>query len=171
MFDPTVYENLKVIVEGAVYDLDLEGPLTVKSRADNVDLASFSRLYEVVFQHEEAPGISAKLSLHADVESFTDEVIHQKEQAGCNLSISFYTGQKHVETCGLIEKKLEKIWSGRPKITQKLSFIYQSENMYQNLIIINFGRRITEDQIDDIPSLLEHTMESLKGISKIIKED
>ncbi len=171
MFDPTVFENLKVVLEGAVYDMDLDGPLAVKSRADKVDLASFSRQYEIVFQHEEAPGISAKMSLHADVKSFTDEVIHQNEQAGCDLSISFYTGQKDVETCGAIDKKLEQIWSGRPVITQKLSFIYQSETEYQNLIMIHFGRRITEDQIDDIAPLLNYTIESLRGISQIIKEE
>ena len=28
MFDPTAFENLKVIVEGAVYDFDLHGGTT-----------------------------------------------------------------------------------------------------------------------------------------------
>ena len=32
MFDPTIYENLKVVFEGAVYDLDLDGHLTVGDR-------------------------------------------------------------------------------------------------------------------------------------------
>ena len=39
MFDPTAYDNLKVILEGAVYDLDLSGELKIIERNDIVDLA------------------------------------------------------------------------------------------------------------------------------------
>jgi hypothetical protein len=32
MFDPTAYDNKKVVTEGAAYDLDLEGQIRVVDR-------------------------------------------------------------------------------------------------------------------------------------------
>lgn len=53
MFDPTVFDNLKTVLEGAVYDLDLEGVILVINRNDLVDLAHFSRTYKITFQLQE----------------------------------------------------------------------------------------------------------------------
>ncbi len=50
MFDPTAFDNLKVIVEGAVYDFDLHGDILVTDRKDMMDLASLSRIYHISFQ-------------------------------------------------------------------------------------------------------------------------
>lgn len=36
MFDPTAFDNLKVIVEGAVYDFDLHGDILVTDRKDMI---------------------------------------------------------------------------------------------------------------------------------------
>jgi hypothetical protein len=47
MFDPTVFDNLKVIIEGAIYDLDLDGELQVVNRRDLVDLANMSRQFSM----------------------------------------------------------------------------------------------------------------------------
>ena len=32
MFDPTIYDNIKVVLEGAVYDLDLEGKIIITTK-------------------------------------------------------------------------------------------------------------------------------------------
>ncbi len=44
MFDPTAFDNLKVIVEGAVYDFDLHGDILVTDRKDN-DGSCFIKSY------------------------------------------------------------------------------------------------------------------------------
>jgi hypothetical protein len=49
LFDPTVYDNLKVVLEGAVYDLDLAGSILVTGREDWVNLADLSRTYKLTF--------------------------------------------------------------------------------------------------------------------------
>lgn len=51
MFDPTAFDNLKVIVEGAVYDFDLHGDILVTDRKDMMDLASLSRIYHISFHN------------------------------------------------------------------------------------------------------------------------
>ncbi|QNG61538.1 hypothetical protein H4O14_08705 [Bacillus sp. PAMC26568] len=38
MFDPTAFDNLKVVLEGEIYDADLEGIIEVIKRKDIVDL-------------------------------------------------------------------------------------------------------------------------------------
>ncbi|UTW70295.1 hypothetical protein KHA80_06930 [Anaerobacillus sp. HL2] len=41
MFDPTIYENLKVVIEGEVYDHDMNGRILI-IQIDIVDLATMS---------------------------------------------------------------------------------------------------------------------------------
>ena len=50
MFDPTIFDNLKVVAEGAVYDLDLQGEILITNRIDQVDLATLSRYYAITFR-------------------------------------------------------------------------------------------------------------------------
>ena len=50
MFDPTAFENIKVVLEGAVYDLDLNGEIIIIDRNDLINTAKLSRKYELSFQ-------------------------------------------------------------------------------------------------------------------------
>lgn len=34
MFDPTAFDNMKVVIEGAIYDLDLDGEISIIDRND-----------------------------------------------------------------------------------------------------------------------------------------
>lgn len=49
MFDPTVFDNLKVVLEGCVYDYDLEDKIVVTGRNDIVDLATLTRTFSIRF--------------------------------------------------------------------------------------------------------------------------
>jgi hypothetical protein len=59
MFDPTVYDNLKVVLEGLVYDLDLEGKIEITDRCDLVDLARMSRTFRIRFRVRRPEGGAA----------------------------------------------------------------------------------------------------------------
>lgn len=65
MFDPTIYENVKVVLEGELYDRDLDGEITITNRSDLVDLATLSRTYVVAF--EENSKVSSTINLHASL--------------------------------------------------------------------------------------------------------
>ena len=43
MFDPTAYENMRVVLEGIFYDKDLSGEILVIDRNDIVNTAKLSR--------------------------------------------------------------------------------------------------------------------------------
>lgn len=49
MFDPTAFENLKIVIEGAVYDRDFSGEILVTDRNDIINLAKLERRFEISF--------------------------------------------------------------------------------------------------------------------------
>lgn len=93
MFDPTVFENLKVVAEGAFYDLDLDGELAVIDRHDLVDLAHMSRKYEIIarLDAEQEKDVECTFSLSASLPAFAEEKLPSftKRTPGCALTIMF----------------------------------------------------------------------------------
>jgi len=66
MTDPTIFDNLRVLMEGALYELDLAGELVVTERQDLVDLAALSRSFRMTVEvpsSEIAPKYPPKLEL------------------------------------------------------------------------------------------------------------
>jgi hypothetical protein len=167
MFDPTVYENLKVVLEGAIYDLDLDGLIQITERKDIVDLATLSRTYQLQFEQKTKNIIKGEIKLFADINSFTEELIYNKEHVGCELTISLFMYINNIAICEGITSKLNQIWENRPIINQSLSFPYPNEmGHYKNKITISFDRKITEAQIDDIPVLIEYTLKTMDALSE-----
>ncbi|MEB3101582.1 hypothetical protein [Ferviditalea candida] len=175
MFDPTIYENLKVVMEGAVYDLDLSGEINIVERSDLIDLATMSRTYRIGFRETKGNGESkgqalAFLQLHADMEDLAAEILEQDRasfSAGCRLTLFFETIVRDISAdCRRINEMLTAAWGDRPVILQSLSFDYPSEKeqCYRNRITIDFGRKIDERQIGDFPRLLEFMRQSLQSL-------
>jgi hypothetical protein len=169
MIDPTIFDNLKVIAEGAVYDLDLMGTVSVTDRVDSVDLASMSRTYSISFCQNDAghDSIVAELRLKAGVKDLSEEILErQKYSSGCILEVLFNTQLKKIdEDCGKIENQLKEIWGKRPQILQKVSFVYGEEDRtYQNEITLQFDRKINEAQADDIPVIVSHMLQSFSAL-------
>lgn len=176
MFDPTIYENLKVVLEGAVYERDLAGTILVTNRKDVIDLATLSRSFEIEFRLRERGGdkpVHASLFLSASAADLAGEILEEKTDVawGCLFEIRFSLVLPHPkEDCHRIHSIINKIWGGRPAIHQTLSYPvnvtkehYQPE-IYFNEVILDFGRKVGEDQIDDMQHMIGLTLESLKGM-------
>lgn len=170
MFDPTVYDNLKVILEGSVYDQDLEGDITISNREDLVDLAKIRRIYRAEFHLKGNPDQKAMIELTADLGQLSSELLHQNDQAGCDLKIYFKIPITNPETvCPQIHDLLKEVWEGRPAIEQKISYRYPAiEKVYANFIILDFKRKITEDQSNDLKRITAYTIESLKQMKELV---
>ena len=54
LFDPTAFDNMKVVLEGAVYDRDILGDILVVNRDDLINLASLSRQFTMEFECKES---------------------------------------------------------------------------------------------------------------------
>ena len=63
MFDPTIFDNMKVILEGYVYDLDFAGKIVVTGRMDRIEMSTMSRTYGIRFKEQGDGECSAEVGL------------------------------------------------------------------------------------------------------------
>lgn len=169
MFDPTVFENLKVVLEGAVYDLDLTGQIHILRRIDRLELAEMSRVYSLQFQPSGVAHATAELWLGAGIEDLAAEILEQPEaEPGCSLTLKFRTGieaDKAQESCAQIGRLVADIWGEDVQVEQRLSYLYgQSDGRLANEIRVHFDRKITEELIDDLPELVEHMLKTVRAL-------
>ncbi|MDD9267886.1 hypothetical protein ACFPES_12690 [Paenibacillus sp. GCM10023248] len=164
MFDPTIYDNIKVVLEGAVYDVDLEGRILITRREDLVDLSSMSRTYAIEFARKIDKPSKAEINLHVHLSDLAAEILENPTaKPGCTLTIKLYTKVTSPEAeCRHLEEQLGRIWEHRPQISQQLSYTYgKVPVVYRNQITLSFGRKIDESHLDDFPHLIDYAVESL----------
>ncbi|MCP3738865.1 hypothetical protein [Rossellomorea sp. BNER] len=156
MFDPTAFDNLKVVLEGAVYDLELNGDLKIVNRKDLVDLASLSRTYSIYFHSCLHMDVHAKMELSAGLEELSGELLLKKKERGASIQIS-YEGKltkTHYEyllaSWGAREVEWLEVYSNRKPLVCKA--------------IVHFDRFITEEMIDELPALVRHLLQTLDEI-------
>ncbi|EJP97150.1 hypothetical protein [Bacillus cereus] len=175
MFDPTAFENLKVIVEGAVYDFDLHGDILVTDRKDVMDLASLSRMYSISFQLTETFNtmVEATFSLSVDAKNLSGEILEVPQFIpGCEmrLEFSFEMGQPEIG-CEEIETLLHSIWGKERMITQKISYEYNKQAIsYHNKVEVLFQKAITEDHVDDLIAVISHMIETVRTIQHFLQK-
>jgi hypothetical protein len=171
MFDPTIYENMKVVIEGAVYDLDLAGEILVTNRSNRIELSTMSRSYCIQFKLLGLGDVIAELGLAASTEDLAAEILEKSSMTpGCSLHIGFQMKVLDVEEdCASIQQVLFEIWGNACTINQKLFFNYGTklQSVYLNEIQLDFGRKFSETVVEDIPSLLEHIILSIEQLNQI----
>lgn len=190
MFDPTVYENLKVVLEGAVYDLDLAGSIRVTSREDWVNLAVMARKYRIDFRLSEASdrtdtregdavkaaAVSAEVVLSTELSDLAAEILEmESSKPGCSLDVSFLmrlpAGLPADETervCREIEASLKQVWGERFGILQTLSYDFGDKSgTVLNRVRLLFGRRFGEEVAEDFPRIIDHTVLSLQELARV----
>ncbi|MDF2936451.1 MAG: hypothetical protein K0Q90_1824 [Paenibacillaceae bacterium] len=175
MFDPTMFDNVKVVLEGQVYDHDLAGELQVTAREDLVDLASLSRTFRIAFRlkQETAGRYMAWMEISSTLRNIAAELLEQSaKEAGCSLDISFTatlpqdsSGLESKAACEKAEKAVKAIWGGQYPIEQQITHtcVAESEEVRHRIRLL-FGRTFTEAVIDDLPSLVEHASLTLEQL-------
>ncbi len=170
MFDPTVFENLKVAFENRFYDLDnLTGQIQITNRMDRLELSVMSREFALQFEPVPSKGITAELRLEASLKELAAEILEMPDETpGCTLILRFYMQIEHVsEQCKRIEEVLRDIWKPDVPPVQTLSFVYgQAQAVYSNVIELQFNRKINEDQMGDIPDLIDHVLRTLDELGQ-----
>jgi hypothetical protein len=167
MFDPTAFENMKVVLEGALYDLDLNGEIIIFDRNDFINLAKLSRKYEACFSLvERSKNISAKLVLEAGLDNLAAELLPgavSENRSGCLIYLQFYfEHSQKIINYDKIEKALLDIWGSTRKMTYLASFYpLQKEKRMQSEVKIEFERLIQENQIDDLVEMIDSMITTL----------
>lgn len=187
MFDPTIFENLKIAFENQLYDLDnLDGVISIIDRKDNLDLAVMSRTWTLTFvlSHVELKQVplSAEIVLSSSVQDLAGEILeHEKAHPACSLMLRFHCLiDNPLEQCPKIERAISEIWERDMLPRQSLSAMYDTELhpvhgspiwlpiIYRNTIELPFNRRINEDQMEDIDQLIEYTINTLEAVGDAV---
>ncbi|WP_042457613.1 hypothetical protein [Neobacillus dielmonensis] len=175
MFDPTAFDNMKVVIEGALYDLDLSGEIIITDRNDWLNLAKLSRLFTISFQlrGEGHSKITAKLELESTLNNLAAELLpdsHREQLAGCFVKLHYFLEHKNdLEKFTEIERLLMENWGSTRKITQTIQYnpLMLSKKI-KNVITIDFQRLVSEDQLDDLVELTALVCTTLQELDNLI---
>ena len=165
MYDPTVFENLKVALENQVYDLDtIEREIRIINRTDQMDFAVLARKFAIQFTLFNLEEVSAEIVLEASLQDLANEILDAHgENPGCTLTVRFHKHvQREAEQCRRIEQALSDIWENEVIVTQTLSFIYGDERTgFSNNIEVKFKTKINEENMQEIPDFLHSVLKAL----------
>jgi len=165
MFDPTVFDNLKVVLEGAMYDLDFNKDVEITDRSDIVDLAKMSRSYTLTLTQGK---IDAIIELTTDALNWSGEILAPEQgNYPCQIYIEFLLKVADIDQdCSAIRFRLNQIWrSFKPKIEQNISFVYgNTAPLFDNQIVLSFKDDLGEAFIADIPFLIEKLVTTLSAL-------
>ncbi|MFN7252870.1 MAG: hypothetical protein ACK4M9_19175 [Anaerobacillus sp.] len=171
MFDPSVYENLKVVIEGEIYDRDLEGEIAIIDRQDQVNLATMSRTYSITFQPLKSSHLyHATVKLEAAPGDLYGEILEIDEGFGCTLLLIINGPINDVTKIPpLIQEKLEILWDKRPTINQQIYFDWTKEikTTYYSKTTLYFDRKINEEHISDFSEIISLLIDSLEVVEEI----
>ncbi|KXH81819.1 hypothetical protein [Sporosarcina sp. HYO08] len=170
MYDPTIFDNLKVVFENEVYDLDnVDRKITITNRKDVMDFAILAREFAIQFTLEDQKDITAEIVLTASLNDLAGEILEQTEEGlGCSLVLRFIKSIQNVERCKEIEQALKGIWEDGINLTQTLGFNYGEEmESYSNHIELRFKRKINEAHMHEIDDFLKHVLLSLEVLHRI----
>lgn len=173
MFDPTAFENMKVVLEGALYDLDLDGDITITDRNDIINTAKLSRKYEIHFKLADAfSNVAVKLVLEAGLENLAAELLKNflaEELAGCFIYMVFSFDHRHkIIDYEKIEKIIIDIWGENRKITHSVLFYpLEKEKRMHSKIKIEFERLVHEEQLNDLASMINVMITTLYRLQDI----
>ncbi|MDW0110889.1 hypothetical protein [Sporosarcina aquimarina] len=171
MYDPTIFDNLKVALENRLYDLDnLDEHIDIKNRRDVMDFAVLSREFALRFVLRNHPEIEVEVVLHASVRDLAGEIMEDPNaNAACSLSICFQKSIQDPETeCAGIEQVMASIWEQDIELTQTIRYVHGEENPeMMNSIKAAFKPRLTEDNMEELSMFLEHVLDTLHVLNRM----
>jgi hypothetical protein len=173
MFDPTAFDNMKVVIEGAIYDLDLDGEINIIDRNDLINLAKMSRSFDVSFKltGNRTRRVTAKLILGSNLENLAAELLPDslsEKDSGSMVRLEFQLESTLVlEDYKQIEAKLLDIWGETRKVRQKVQYNPMGKDQEPlNIFTVEFERLVREEQIDDLVGMVEFMVTTILELSQ-----
>jgi len=169
MFDPTAYENLKVILEGLVYEYDFNEAILVTSRDDIVNLANLSRSFQMDFciPTDQKELLEGSISLSANFEQLASEWYPMGEEPGCDLEIQY---SFEIGLSEFMEKRVLKLLRDEFSEEYELDWIKQIHSGQK--ITYHFLLRkiepVTEDTSEELKKIVEKTVKVLRELYSFI---
>ncbi|WP_428908852.1 hypothetical protein [Niallia sp. Krafla_26] len=176
MFDPTAFENIRVVLEGTFYDMDLAGNLIIIDRNDLINTAKLSRTYDFSFrltasQQVIEPKITCKVTLSASLENLAAELLSNPllmREAGCVMQIEYMFEYEEDE---FTLKQIEKILRTWKNTTYKQMITYEplkKRRKIKHHELISCDHILKEEDMNELPDIANQIMSTLLQIEKVI---
>jgi hypothetical protein len=177
MFDPTAFDNMKVIIEGALYDRDLDGEIIITDRNDTINMAKMSRHFNICFSfpHVKGKEVSAKMELESMLVHLASELLpgsKTKHLTGCFVKPYFTFEVEETELDYLkLYTILNELWGTSRKITLSIQHEpLNPNNKKTGSITVDFERLITEDQMVDLVEMTDVMITTLQKITDYLSK-
>lgn len=172
MFDPTAFDNMKVVIEGAVYDSDIDGSIVICDRNDIINMAKMSRCFEIRFNLnvEDTNRADAIFRMESGMGNLAAELLPgaSTNLAGCQIRLDFIKEFPwDFNDFHELDSIFKDIWGLSRKIKQKVllnPYITESKTI---VITIDFERIISEEQIDDLIEMIDFMTETLRKLDQL----
>ena len=174
MFDPTAFDNMKVVIEGALYDRDIQGEIVITDRNDWLNMAKMTRSFDISFRIPNDTVI-AKVEITSNLINLAAELlpaIQTERNAGCYVKLQFILKQLEEFNDQKINHIVMDIWGEDREIL--LSNQYnplEEENDFSTIVWVDFVRLITEDQMDDLVEMTGFIITTLERLNSIKRKD
>ncbi|WP_010171964.1 hypothetical protein [Bacillus coahuilensis] len=152
MFDPTAFDNLKVVLEGAIYEEDLLGRIQVVNRQDLIDLASLNRTYRIEVLYA---SIRLTITLSSSLELLSNEILEVNGPTGIYLTIQYHSPNHMAH---IVEERIVHNWSTR-KFTKKICIENQNTEVTWSY---SFKEIIEEHMSDELINIFHFSLEVVK---------
>ncbi|WP_309120238.1 hypothetical protein [Paenibacillus sp.] len=176
MFDPTIFDNWKVVFEGALYDLDREGAVEVIGREDLVDLASMSRSFRIGARRT-GGGCRAEIRLTSGLADFAAERyelrLTELGAPGIRLELRFTLPGERICEARALHDALVPLWGAEAEVCHRVRIeldpaappdaaASSGGSAYE--IDILFHEKRDEERIGDVDEWLERLLASLDAL-------
>lgn len=175
MFDPTAFDNMKVVIEGSFYDRDSAGEIVITDRNDIINLAKMSRFFNIFLTLPEisGPSVTAKLELESGLENLAAELLASSQAGrlpGCFIRLQFFLEHgDEVKVYQDIEAIFTEIWGETRKITQVVEYNpLAMPKQIRNVVTVEFDRLIGEEQLEDIVEMVDFLVITLQRSQEYI---
>lgn len=171
-FDPTAYENFKIIIEGSLYDADFTGDIKITNRSELIDLAILSRSFDMQFKLPKYDGLIGGIQIRASLKNLADEILfHNDSLAAAHIDVYFQYEEKDESKEGMVHSlaaSLQHIWGNDREILTSITKHYHNNaySHHANKLIVSFNRLVSEEQADDLYELVEFAIRSLVMLSE-----
>ncbi|WP_019422109.1 hypothetical protein [Paenibacillus sp. OSY-SE] len=178
MFDPTIFDNLKVVFEGKLYDVEREAGILIVGREDIIDLAGYNRTFRMRVKPQDGSCI-AELQISSGLADFTGELRGIRivdEEPGAELQLTFELPGEQAVHSHHVHEQLTALWAESADIIHERSYQLEpygdattsisaepaDNGVYR--IRAKFRQKVNESHIDDIDSLIDHVLKSIEAL-------
>jgi len=174
MFDPTAFDNMKVVLEGSLYDLDISGEIRVVNREDLVNLARMEREFSITFCTEklEHKNINITYKLNSSGQELYNELLLDSEDNGCICTI-IIDGDQWLNKEDLNQSSMffQKYYPyGTESWIEEKTILRNESIENKTSLFVKPIDKITEDRIELLEDLLLATLDILKWQEKQVNK-